>query len=436
MTDHFEIPGTGNLVDVYRLPNFSDLATPIAPIGISHHLEDNDCGHAQFSVPIDDPAADLIDINDVAAIRRNGTTVFPLLIEKIDHHTLDAEGGSREYVTYSGRSTAAFLEWMRIAPALGDRALPPEEDAVFDWRSWRYTRAVADGFVAATEIMSVADAEAGAWPHQPMADKFDLTTGAQMILSSSGDGDYAPLGWYLFYRDITIDVAGRYATEMLMDDHGLFWGDAIQQYEVRPEDGFVTASFKRLELSVGTHRFCWAVHNFEDPDNPGLGLGPAALAYNFYKADLQDRPLAGGLYLVSDSNTKVLYIGTGSAPGMTVGEDLTALIGEATDRGTAPWVSTNADGDDDSASEAWARELSITTKTGSSVLQFVDELVASRRLGRWRILMDGVTFEFYKPGHTNRPVFAPPYDSGYVLEPAPVLDARTGQLVQLDRQIT
>lgn len=434
MTDHYEVPASGNLVDVYGTPNFSDVATPEAPFDISYQLEENGCGSGSFSIPLDDTSFPDIDVNDVVALRRDGTTAFSLLVEQPAHHTLDAGEGSSLTATYVGRSTAACLEWGVIAPALGELAQPVEEDAVFDWRSPRYDPA-DDAWASSTEIMSVADAQGGGWPHQPMGDKFDLTTGAQMILSASGDDDYAPLGWYLFYRDITITVPGRHAIEMLMDDWGFFYVDGTQQYEVRPEDGFITASFKRLELSAGTHRFCWAIYNFEDPDNPGLGLGPAALAYNLYKADLQDNPLSGGLYLVSDSSTKVLEIGTGAAPGMTVGDILGQLVAENQALGVFPWLAPSFSKPDDSNSDGWDREVGITTKTGTTLLQFLDELVASRRISQWRVQNDSITFDLFRPDYASRPTFTG-YPSGYALTPAPVNDPRSGQLIQLDRKIT
>lgn len=424
------IPGTGNLIDVYRPVDddgYDFQATPDAPFQITCQVLKNGAGAGSFSIALDDSAHGDIAINDVAAIRRDGTTVAALLIETIFEHTLDGAEGAALLVVYSGRLVGAFLEWAVIAPALGAGAMPVEEDAVFDWRSPRYDPA-DDAWAAATEIMSVADAQGGAWPHQPMGAKFDLSTGAQMILSAAGDDDYAPLGWYLFYRDVAIDAVGRHGEEMLMDDKGFAFVDGIQQYVVRPEDGFITASFKRLEMSQETHRFCWSIYNFEDPDNPGQGLGPAALAYNLYKADLQDNPLDGGQYRVSDSSTKVLAIGTGPAPGMTVGDILGQLVAEAQARGVFPWLIPSFTKANDSNGDPWDRELGITTKTGSTLLQFLGELVASRRISQWRVRNDGVTFDLFRPDYS--------ISSGVELTPAPTTDPRTGELVLLDRTIT
>lgn len=428
------IPATGNRIDAYRLPTFTLQATPEAPFGITYQEQKNGCGSAQFSIPLDDGAYGDIDINDVIAIRRDGDTAFSFVVEMIEEHTLDANGGARQIATYLGRGVGVFLEWMVIAPALGDQAKPIEEDAVFDWRSTRYDPA-DDSWASATEIMSVADAAAGGWPTQPMAAKFDLTTGAQMISDSSGSDIYAARFWRLFYRDITVAESGRHAIELLMDDKGFFGVDGIQQLEVMREDGYQTASFKRLILTAGVHRFWWAVYNFEDPDNPGDGLGPSSLAYNFYKADLQDRPLTGGQYEISDSTTKVLYVDNDPWPGMTVGEIFADhLLPEADDRGAIPWVSPSFSKPDDSDLAGWDRVAGITTKTGTTNgLQFVDELVAAGRISQWRVRNDGVTFDLFEPGYSNRPT---PGGDTVLLEPAPVDDPRSGQLIQLDRRIT
>lgn len=437
------IPSTGALIRAYRLPAFTTAATPVAAHGISWRPEKNGPGSASFSIPMDDPAYGNIDVNDMVAIRPNGTTVAVLLVEEIREHTLDVEGGARQVATYVGRLAGSQLEWGIVAPALGDLAEPVEDDTVLDWRSPRYDPvAYGDLWVPSTEIMTVADATAGDWPHQPMGESFDLSTGAMMICDASGTDTLADEFWRLFYRDITITTPGRYGTEVLMDDLGMFWVDGIQQLDVAAEDGFVRASFKRLDLSAGTHRFCWAVYNYEDPANPGQGLGPSALAYNLYKADLQDRPLAGGDSWISDANTNVLYVGTSdNFPGMTVGDDLVQFVEEARDgtveaeRGCFPWLVCDFDRDLDSNGDPFDR-VSITTKTQTTnYLQFLDELVAAGRISRWRVLRDGVTLQVFAPGYASRPTFAG-YPTGYELEPAPVNDPRTGQLTQLDRRIT
>lgn len=421
------IPSTGDPVVAYRPGAYTVVATPVTAHAVSFRPEKNGPGSGQVSIALDDPAHDDIAINDVIAIRRDGTTAAALLVEMIDEHTLDAQGGARQTATYQGRLVGAFMEWAVVAPANGDQWKPIEDDAVFDARSPRYNPA-SDSWVAATEIMTVTAAKAGGWPHQPMGESFTDSTGAKMILSASGTSELAPEGWYLFYRDITITTPGRYGFECLMDDLGQFYVDGVEQLDVDSNDGFVRASFKRLVLSAGVHRFAWAVFNPEDPEVPGEGWGPAALAWNLYKADLQDRPLAGGDSWISDSNTKVLE--ADPWPGMTVGEILTDLLGEAQDRGALTWVVPSFDTADDSDGTAWDRETGITTKTGTTtLLQFLDELVASQRISRWRLRPDGVTLDVFAPGYSTRP-------GDVTLTPAPVDDPRSGQLVQLDRKIT
>lgn len=435
------IPDGAERIAIFRLPDLDPVTTLTGdPTVDSLHkvacrLEKNGTGTGQFSITLDDAAHALIEINDVAAIRRDGVTVAALLIEQISENTLSNENGSEENATYIGRLMGACLEWAVIAPAHGDDFQPVEEDAVLDWRSWRYDPA-DDAWAPANEIMTVAAAEAGAWPHQPMAAQFDLTTGATMILASGADGDYASTGWFLFRKVITIPVGGRHGIELLMDDLGAFWVDAIQQLDVSPTEGFITASFKRLELSTGDHVFTWAVFNFEDPENPGFGLGPAAMAYNLYKADLQDRPLAGGFYDVSDSSVDVLYVDEDPFPGMTVGEDLLDLIGEAQTRGAIPWVDPSFTKLLDSNGDAFAREVGLTTKTGTTtILAFLDELVASGRISRWCYRPDGVTLDVFAPGYTTRPT-PTGYPTGIELDPADPDDPTTGQVVELGRVIT
>lgn len=434
------IPSTGNLIDVYRLAfdtGYALQAEPVAPFDLSWHTEKNGTGSGSFSLPLDDEAVDDITVNDVAAIRPNGTTIAAMVIEEIHKHWLDSEGGARQVATFSGRLVGVFLEWALIAPALEDQALPIEEDAVFDWRSPRYDP-TNDSWAAATEIITVAVAESGTWPQQPMAENFDLASGAYMILDSSGDETDAPDGWYLFRREITITDPGRYGIELLMDNLGFFWIDGTQHMQVRSEDGFVSASYKWFDLSAETHLFTWAIYNLPNPPNPSVN--PAALAYNLYKADLQGRPLDGGLFAISDSNTDVLFVGGSSedsipGPGMTVGEILLDLLAEAQERGSGSdnpglsWLVPSFDATEDSNGDAWDFEVGVTTKTGTtSMLTFVGELVGSERVSQWRIRPDGVTWDSFKPGYTN--------PTAVSVQPATLNDPNTGQLVVFDETIT
>jgi hypothetical protein len=422
------IPATGDLVAVYRLPTYTLQATPEAPHGVSFRTEENGPGTAQFSIPLDDTAYPDIAINDVAAIRRDGDTVASMLIEMIHEHTLDAQGGARQVATYSGRLVGAFLEWAVIAPALGDQSKPIEEDAVFDWRSPRYDPA-DDSWAASTEIMTVAAAKAGGWPTQPMGQDFTDSTNAQMIWDSSGTDSDADEGTCLFYRDITITTGGRHGLEVLMDNDGYVWVDGIQVLEINQNDGYHRVSFKRLELTAGVHRFCFQVRNI-DVDNP------AALAYNLFKTDQQDRPMPGvAVIATSSASTQVLSY-PDPFPGMTVGEILLDLIDEAQTRGVFPWCAPSFSETVDSDGATWDREVGITTKTGTTtLLQFLDELVAQGRISQWRWSADGETFDVFAPGYSNRPT-GTGYPTGVELEPAPVDDPRSGQVIELDRRIT
>lgn len=434
----------GLFIQIQRLPSLPDVAIPTTAHGFSCQSELNATGNAEFTINLDDPEYVNIGINDIAQCNAGDGEVFSMLIEQIVEHTLDPAGGSKETATYSGRGNAAVLEWAVVAPAFGDQVKPVEDDSTWDWRSPRYDPDLyGDSWASATEICTVDDAADssegagdGLWPTQPMADRFTLGTGAFMIAEAGATTELANRFWRLYYRDITITVPGRYGIEMLMDDSGFFWVNGQQQYEVQHEDGFKTASFKQLELTAGTHRFCWAVFNFEDPDNPGSGLGPAALAYNLYKADLQWLPLEDGDSWVSDSNTKVLYVDDDPWPGMTVGDIVEQMIAEAQDRGAIPFIETGTfDETEDSDGASWDR-ISYTTKTGTTtILQVLEELVAAGRVEQWR-LTGGMELELYAPGYSNTPLFDPPYDAGYTIEPAPALDPNTGQLLLLDRVIT
>lgn len=414
------IPASGPFVRAYRPGDYTTVATPVTAHGVSFRTEKNGPGSGAVSVALSDPAADLIEINDVIAIRRDGETVAALLVELINQRTLDEQGAARQTATYQGRLVGAFMEWVVIAPAKGDQWKPIEDDALFDWRSPRYNPA-GDSWVDSSVIMSVTAAKAGGWPTQPMGQSFTDSAGADMIWTSAGSDVFAPEGTCPFYRDITVPTGGRHGLEVLMDNDGFVWVDGVQVLEINQTEGYHRASFKRLDLSAGVHRFAFQVRNFD---------GPAALAYNLFKTDHQDRPMPDvPVVAVSGTSTKVLSY-PDPFPGMTVGEILEDLIAEAQARGALTWIVTSFTNTLDSNGDPFDREVGITTKTGTTtLLQFLDELVAAGRISRWRLRPDGVTLDVFAPGYSTRP-------GDVTLTPAPAADARTGQLIELDRKIT
>lgn len=419
------IPGTGNAIDVYRLPDYDLIGTPTTAHDVMYRPEKNGCGTGSFTVAMaDDAAYGDIQINDVAAIRRDGATVAALVIEQIVERTLDENGAARQTCTYSGRLVGCFLEWAVIAPALGDQAKPVEEDAVFDWRSPRYDPA-NDPWENATEIMTVTAAKAGGWPTTPMGQDFTDSTGAFMIWHSSGDDTDAPVGTCLFYEDIVITDPGRYVLETFVDNEGPVYVDGIEVLDISQTEGYHRASFKAMTLTADTHRFCWAVNNIN---------GPAAMAYNLFKADHQNHQLAGTFVISkSTSATQVLEY-PDPFPGMWVTEILRRLVVEARDgavdafRDCFPWLDCSFEDDEDSNTDPVDR-ISVTTKTGTTYLQFLDELVAAGHIARWRVRPNGSTFDVFAPGYSTRP-------GDVELEPATGLDPATGELLELNRKIT
>lgn len=415
------IPSTGDPVEVYRLPSYTLQASPVTHHGVSYRPEKNGTGSGSVTITLDDPAYEDIAVNDVIAIRRDGETVAALLVEMIGEHTLDADGGARQTATYSGRLVGAQLEWAVIAPALGAGAQPIEDDCVLDWRSPRYNAATyGDTWAAATELISVTAAKAGGWPTTPMGQDFTDSTGAKMIWASSGSTSSAPAGECLFLADIEITSPGRHGLEVIMDNDGFVWVDGVQQLQISQTEGYHRASFKRIELSEGTHRFAFRVRNID---------GPGALAFNLFKTDHQDRPLPGvAVVAISDSSTLISEYPS-PFPMMTVGDDLGLLLDEAQARGKLTWIVPTFTVDEDSNGDPWDRD-SIATKTGTTtLLQFLDELVAAGRVSRWRLRPDGVSLDVFAPGYSTRP-------GDVTLTPAPVNDPRTGQVLQLDRKIT
>lgn len=437
------IPSTGNLIDVYRLPSLTAQATPDAPFDISWRMENNGPGTGSFSIPLDDTAYGDIDINDVATIRADGRW-FSFVIERIEERHLSPQEGGGKTATYMGRGVGMVLEWAPVTGSVpGNNHSPVEDDVVHDWRSLFYDPATyGDTWAAGTEVDSVSDARgdnagSGSWPHFPMANNFDvdsggLTPAAQMVDIAGSTTLTADPFWRVGYLDYTFTSGGRHAIELGMDNEGVFGIDGVEMYDQQADNGFISAGFQFFDVSINatgpaTHRLWFKWFNNETAPGSGIGEGPAAVFFNFYKVDDHNEPLDGGLYMVSDDALQVMSVGADitDAPGLTVGDILLQHLAKSAAQhgvGTLQWLIPSFDVDDDSNGDPWPR-ISVSTKHGTPILQFIEELVAAGHISHWEVEPDGVTFNVFAPGYES--------DPGVTLSPAPALDPNSGQLTDL-----
>lgn len=413
----------GLTLRVVRPPDFEVQTTlrgkPVDSMrAVGYMPQRNEMGTGTFTLNLDDPAYDLIGQHDVVEVLEDSEVVHAFVIEELDEHLLDEDGPARQVCTYSGRGVNRELGYVVVFPARGAGALPKEQDRALDWTSPQAPRV---GWVPASVICSVDDART-IWPTTPMGENFPDTGGAaKMIWAASGELETAPLGACLADEVFDITGPGLHVLFILIDNFGFVRADGQHLQDIDIRDGFTKATVLTFELSVGEHNLSVYGRNAGEPGSQG----PGAIAYALYKADQVKQPV-GDPIIVSDASTLMLEYPT-DIPGFTAGEAVGLFLDEGQARGKLPWLGRTFTASTDSAGRPLPIIRGLSTKTGSSLPQFLGELVAAGHLTAWQRDPASRTLSIWGPGYRD--------PTGIEIAPPTGRDARTGTLATLDRRI-
>lgn len=406
----------------YRLPDF--VADLDLAYGMSFQVQASEAGSGALSVPLD--AGYDIRPNDVLLFSIDDVPVFGWIAETLTDHTLDESEGSAQFTRVEGRGVGAVCEWAVIVPSNGLEADPVEEDRLFSWPVIQYVEG-NDG-QAWDEVVDVGDASGmvrvpGTQEGYP-AGAPDLGV-VKWIWASPGDQTDAPSGRVYARTVFTMGAARDLLIEFALDNYGQVYFDGQPIGTLARSGGsqnYLQTHTVNVRASAGTHVIAvTAVNSVGDSTNPG------------------------GIYLIAgeidDDGTfgPVIYRYTNTAdwdvlgypatpPGMTPGEAVGIAIDEARARGGLDFLYWDFDGTADSNGTPWPLYGDLTTKTGTDLLTFLMEL--SVAYIDWVVNFDGVniTLSLYVKGD-----YAQVGGSAVALEPAPVNDPLTGNLLLLDR---
>lgn len=376
----------------------------------------NDAGPFRFSMWANDPDLPLIAVNDSVRFIDNGVEVFGGVIESITEERVARDEEAGQLWTFAGRQRAAALSWARTFPWFGVGRLPVEEDRLFNWTSPPFDDST---WIGAGEILTVDAARAG-WPVSPIAIGFPLASGAYMIWDAGANATDAAAGECFFRRFFNVS-AGRYVLVTVADNLADFYIDAQILGTVQQRDGygFVRASLMPITLSAGDHVLAIRGENLT-PTVPGSN--PAAVAYALYEADDANQP-TGDPVIVSDSSTLV-YGYPDYPPGMPIGQAIRILVAEAQDRGVIPFVNVTFNDLTDTNGNDWPTG-DLSTKTGTDLLTVLQEWAVTYIDFSVTMGADASIYDLncYRKGEMGT-------SSGVTLAPAPVVDNRSGNLVQ------
>lgn len=348
-------------------------------------------------------------INDLLRYKIDGTVRHASIVERLEDHTLDVEGGSRQVTTASGRDVNMLPEWGIIGPANGFEARPKEQTRVFNVYAMEYDISAWDAAVESGVAAIPAEWPTAGGPYGPY------------ISTVSATGTTSPNGPSLVGIDFTVPSDVEATLFCSADNWARVWIDGQPMLEVGGIDqsnSYLRTFTARVSLSTGvTHRVMIRFFN-KGGDNPG--------GVRFLLAETDTAGVVTDVLLESSDSWKSLETPS-PWPGMTATQAVRIALEDIQARGRLTWLNTDFSDGEDSAGAPLTEVGDISTKTGNSLLAFLTELSASYI--DWVIDPDTLTLSLY-----IKDTYAQVGGSAVTLEPAAV--TADGNVVQLDRVLT
>lgn len=418
----------GLAVRVLRLPDMEEVAflDSSSLIDASFQVQVSDVGSGSVVIPLDMVDGHDIAINDVLWFEVDGEVVGASLVEQIDEHTMDEQGPGAHTLTASGRGVGALLEWSVVQPAMGPDRSPVERDRLFSWPSpqyddsgWGWSKVVDTGKVP---------------------DGFPWAELVPWMAGPTATDDYAPGGSTYLREWIDLPADTSVIVYLALDNWGTFWvdGQMIDRVGGLTPVGAVgtwarTYTFQ-LSLSAGPHVIGITLYNQGalEPGTPTSSEAGAKLVMMPLRPDGTVEPTVllqsgAGWRAIEEKQARSLPANLGHyQPGMTPGEAVGIWLDEAQDRGAQTFIRRGFSDLVDADGRPWPAAPNLSTKTGNDLLTFVQEM--SVTYVDWQVDPD-LTLSLWRKGGMGS-------NSGHRLDPAPVNDPTTGDLVTLDRKRT
>lgn len=339
----------------------------------------NDVGSGQLVLANDDPQLALVNDGDLVRFELYGEAAMSWFVEDRERHAVAEGEEADQTTTLQGPAHVSLLGQSLVYPARARLVWPPpasrpigglpiEEDRIFAWSALGFP----DGAWGRAAPYGRVRDDSPAWTG--LIDAWPVGSDAQWLWAPGFDTSFAASGSCYFRHQFDLAAATTLVVYVAADDEMHVYLDgakAVDRAEWYNSPGDVQ-SF-RVDVDAGTHCIAALCSNGElAPTDPHFN--PAGFACTVYAAQ-KDGSVVGPI-LDSDATWKLLAYPT-VAPGMTPGQILLTVLGEANQRRGFPQIAAAFNERVDSDGAPWAVAGEVATKVGTTVLDFAKELAAT-----------------------------------------------------------
>jgi hypothetical protein len=351
----------------------------------------NEPGTGSIVLHNDDPALELVDDGDLVQFLLDGAVTFGFIVRSRESHTI-ADTPDQETTGLAGPGLLAILDRAAVYPLPGLDSQPVQDRRIFSWPAYDFD----DSTWGAATLMCDVNGNRFAGMENGGAPLHDTTNptywyGATMpkwpdpnavyVWTWTGPGgepidwplEWAPSGDCYFRAQFNAPPGSiGFQYHVLFDSEGELWLDGTQlctgTYGTEPN---VNTFSGEVPISPGSHQLAARVSNDVDPEGDEWH-NPAAFLMVGYTVDAAGGHV-GPSPAVQSADCKVLPY-PDPPPGMTPGEVLRHVVGEAQARGTITALTLSFTDEADTDGQPWPVVADIATAVGTDVLTFTREL--------------------------------------------------------------
>lgn len=370
------LPLTDVTLELLEYPDFDTVISTLDnAFDVSFTEQKNDTGAGNFSLALSDDDAALIEPggNFFVRFRRFTLACMMMACETFARTARDPDNkDDQEIVEWSGPGHAVILDDAVVYPARGLGNQPREDDRPMDWTApafnpvgW-YPPIVLQRWAVFRYLIFLAESGVILPGGEQAEGQRHIDDNTPVLARPFSSIYFALEGDDYFRQWVYISTSFYYTLRAWMDDYGEIFVDGQQIVEL--SDG--SQSETLFYLTTGWHLFASHLHNYPGPFFT-FTTNPEGLAWSLF--------LAGGLFEgttpVAQSDTHALMVALApTAPGMTVGEILIIMLQEAQLRGCFPDLTWTFTKYSDTDGNPWPVVNEISTKVGTSYLDFFNEI--------------------------------------------------------------